>query len=296
MAKGAPVSRRPQAPDPESIEGQEPGSSRQQDALVGPLTDEQAMKVAKKKLRIYRFVQLVLRLPLRVVLRVKRHGLENIPKKSGAIIVCNHVSSFDPAVVVVSVPRPYITLAKAGILAKPVKRLFIETLGGNIRVDRSKRGNRAAVDAACLAVEQGKLLAVFPEGGRSPTGQLTRGHTGVARIAMKTGAPVLPTVVSGTYEMKAKNQKKIRWGTPLSIHYGKPLYFGDRAQEADDRQAAREVTDQIMLAVARMQGPEQAERYQRLIEADIPPNQLPPQETDHPPALEREQSSATPSR
>lgn len=256
-----------------------PGSSRQQDALVGPLDAEEARRVAGKRLRLYRFVYWTLRFPVRWVLRVKSEGVRNVPKKGGAILAVNHVSSFDPPAVLVALKRPYVTLAKAGIMARPIKRFFVETLGGMIRVDRSRRGNEAAVEAACLAVENGKLLAVWPEGGRSPTGRIMRAHTGIARIALRTGAPVIPVAVTGTFEVKSKNQEKIRWGTPVKVRFGEPMVFAGRQHEAEDRHVVREVTDEIMLEVARLLGHHEVERHHRLVERDVPPGVLPPEDT-----------------
>ncbi len=252
-----------------------PGSSRQQDALVGPLTRAEGLKIAAKPLRMYRALHWLLRGPLRLFLRIRREGHRNVPRRGGAILVMNHVSSFDPPVLLVSMPRIFVTLAKAGILAKPVKRLFVETLGGMIRVDRSKGGNEAAVEAACAAVEHGKLLAVWPEGGRSPTGHLARAHTGVARIALKTGVPVIPVAVSGTFELKAKHAKRIRWGTPVKIRFGEPIVLRARGEDVEDRAVLRSVTDEIMLEVARLQGPGEVERYRRLVEQGVSPGVVP---------------------
>lgn len=247
-----------------------PGSSRQQDSLVGPLTREEGLKIAAKPLRMYRLLHGLLRAPIRLFLRIRREGHQNVPRRGGAILVVNHVSSFDPPVLLVSLRRIFVTLAKAGILARPVKRLFVETLGGMIRVDRSRGGNEAAVEAACAAVRHGKLLAVWPEGGRSPTGHLTRAHTGVARIALKTGAPVIPVAVSGTFELKAKHARKIRWGTPVKIRFGEPIVLNAPDADPEDREVLRSLTDEIMLEVARLQGPEEVEHYKNLMAEGVP--------------------------
>jgi 1-acyl-sn-glycerol-3-phosphate acyltransferase len=264
----------------EDLSAHAPGSSRQRDALVGPLSEEEVEKIAGKKLRIYAFVHFVLRAPVRWVLRARGENADRVPRRGGAILVVNHASSFDPPALLVVMKRPYITLANAGIMAKPVKRFFLEFLGGMIRVDRSKGGNEAAVKAACEAVENGKILAVWPEGGRSPTGQLTRGRTGVARIAMKTGAPVIPVAVLGTYEKKPKHEKKIDWSAPVTVRFGHTMRFAGRSHEADDRDTARQVTDQIMREVARLQGPGQVDHYDRLVELDVAPGHLPPSLAD----------------
>lgn len=247
-----------------------PGSSRQQDSLVGPLTPEEGLKIAAKPLRMYRFLHWLLRAPLRLFFRVRREGHGNVPRRGGVILVVNHVSSFDPPVLLVSLRRIFVTLAKAGILANPVKRLFVETLGGMIRVDRSRGGNEAAVEAACAALGKGKILAVWPEGGRSPTGRLTRAHTGVARIALRTGAPVVPVAISGTFEKKAKHTRKIRWGAPVKIRFGEPIVLRARHADPEDREVLRSVTDEIMLEVARLQGPQEVDHYRRLVEEGVP--------------------------
>lgn len=270
-----------------------PGSSREKDALVGGLSEEKARRIPGKRLRLYRFLQIVLSPLIRLVLRVRPLGMEKIPRRGPVLLASNHSSWFDPLVVVGSVRRPISALAKSYLFRGWFRTTFFETLGGQIRVDRERGGNLAAVGAAVAALEKGRLIAVWPEGGRSPNGHLTRGKTGIGRIALASGAPVYPVAVLGTYRLMPKGGDKIRWGTPLQIICGEPLSFPDLVGRHEDRAVTREVTDRIMLEVAKLMGPEEEARYRELLEQDVPPGELPLDKRERPGGTQNDAPGST---
>lgn len=259
----------------DTLETVRPGSSKAQDVIGGHLSDRAAEALPNKPLITYRIVLGTLGPLVRLLFRVEPVNMERIPRRGAVITASNHVSWFDPVVVVSCVRRPLSALGKSYIFRGWFRTWFFEWLGGQIRVDRERRGNLAAVRAAQAANRAGKLIGIWPEGGRSPTGHVTRGKTGIARIALATGAPVYPIATIGTFELKAKHVKGIRWGTRVRVVCGEPLTFPEHLGEEENREVTRAVTDRIMLEVARFMGPEEERLYRELLKEDVPPGELP---------------------
>ncbi len=261
---------------PKDKEAFRPGSSAEKDALVGHISDKAVDAIPRKRLLTYRTLQVLLSPLIRLVFRTTRVNHKVVPKKGqGVLLAVNHVSWFDPILVVSCLGRPLSGLAKSYLFRGWFRTWFFETLGGQIRVDRARRGNLAAVRAAVGAINAGRCVGIWPEGGRSPDGHLTRGKTGIARIALETGAPVVPIAVLGSYDLKPKHAKRIRWGTKTKVVFGDPLTFPDDVGKHEDRDVTRRVTDTIMMEIAKLMGPDEAERYAKLLQEDVPPGQLP---------------------
>lgn len=261
--------------DGASLDAFRPGSSAADDHIGGYLSDKAAARIPHKRLRTYRVVQLVVGPLARLLFRVEGIDVHKIPKRGPVITATNHASWFDPVAVVSCMHRPISALGKAYIFRGWLRTWFFEWLGGQIRIDRDRRGNLAAVNAAIAANQQGKLISIWPEGGRSPTGHLTRGKTGIARIALATGAPVYPIATIGAFHLKAKHKKGIQWGTRVRIVCGDPLTFEGDLGKQDDRETTRRVTDTIMLEVAKLMGADEEARYLQLLKEDVPPGELP---------------------
>lgn len=264
-----------QPPRPRDLSAVRPGSSAHQDALVGHLDERQVYKIPRKRLLTYRVVQKTVGPIVRLLCRAQRVNHKAIPRKGGVLLAVNHVSWFDPVLVVASLRRPLSGLAKSYLFRGRFRTWFFETLGGQIRVDRARRGNLAAVRAAVEAVKAGRLVGIWPEGGRSPDGHLTRGKTGIARIALETGAPVIPVATLGTFELKSKYDKKVNWGRKTKVVFGDVMTFPDDIGKHEDRAVTRRVTDQIMLEIAKLMGPDEEARYRELLKQDIAPGELP---------------------
>ncbi len=141
---------------------------------------------------------------------------------------------------------------------------------GAIAVDRS--GGRAALDAldtSAAVLERGGVFAIHPEGTRSPDGRLYRGRTGVARLAMRTGAPVVPVAILGTDRVQPRGQAVPKPGR-IGLRIGPPMDFRGRGDGVPRGKAARQVTDEIMEAIQGLSGQEYVDDYApRPAEAEV---------------------------
>jgi len=192
-------------------------------------------------------------------------GLEHIPATGGAIFAGNHLSVADELFLGSVVPRHLAFWAKAeyfsgeGISGKFTKALMHGL--GAIKVERA--GGRAALtafDAAIPALEAGDMVAIYPEGTRSPDGRLYRGRTGVARLAVAAGVPIIPVGMIGTEKVQPIGRvvpKLVGWGR-VTVKFGKPIETTGRS---DDRSSLRALTDEVMAEIQKLTGQEYVPRY-----------------------------------
>lgn len=159
----------------------------------------------------YYIARVAVYIVLMIFYKPRFEGLENVPKDKGFILVSNHISNFDPIFVAVKVkPRCYF-MAKEELFRNPFVSLIIRGLGA-FPVSRGK-GDTAAVEKAVGYVKEGKVVAIFPEGHRSPDGKLQKLKSGAVVIAAETGGGMQPCIV------KKGEKKGLR--TPVTIRYGK---------------------------------------------------------------------------
>lgn len=201
---------------------------------------------------------------MRLGWRPKVEGLENVPPTGGVILAGNHLSVADELFLGAVVPRHIAFWAKAEYFVGTgfrgrVSRFVMEGLGA-IRVERS--GGRAALsafDAAIPVLRAGDVVAVYPEGTRSPDGRLYRGRTGVARLATAAQVPIVPVGMIGTERVQPIGARLPRLGTgEVVIRFGKPLDF---TGQPADRSALRRMTDEVMTEIQRLTGQEYVPRY-----------------------------------
>lgn len=209
----------------------------------------------------YRFLEITLAPYLRFAYRVKVEGLEQFPEHGPVIVVANHTSFMDSFFVPLCVPRRMVFLAKAEYFESWKTRWFMEGLG----MIPIKRGVRHQADAALQAgvevLEAGGVLGLYPEGTRSPDGRLYRGRTGVARLALRTGSPVVPIGLIGTREVQPKDARMPRpWGR-VRVRFGRPMTFAEHAGRQDDRAVLRAVTDAVMAEILSLTGQTYVDRY-----------------------------------
>ncbi|MFC5728396.1 MULTISPECIES: lysophospholipid acyltransferase family protein [Nocardioides] len=202
---------------------------------------------------------------LKLIFRPRAEGVENVPTEGPAILASNHLSYADWLFMPLVIPRKVSFVAKAEYFTTPgIKGFFQKAFfsgTGNIPIDRS--GANAAAGALLSAkrvLAEGELFGIYPEGTRSHDGRLYRGKTGIARLALETGVPVIPVAVVGTDIVAPPGKKFGRWTRP-HVRVGKPLDFSRYAGMENDRFILRSITDEIMYEIMRLSGQEYVDMY-----------------------------------
>jgi 1-acyl-sn-glycerol-3-phosphate acyltransferase len=185
--------------------------------------------------------------------RARVSGVEHIPRTGGVIVAFNHPSYLDAPLVSASIPRALYFVGKREIFGPQPLAWWFEHVAGQMPVMASGR-NEAVLDAAISSLDAGRAVAIAPEGTRSPDGRLRRGMTGVARLALATGIPVVPVAVVGTYEAWPRWRKLPRPFLRTGIVVGEPIPVERDPVAADDARRCREVTDLVMTRIAGLLG------------------------------------------
>jgi len=197
-----------------------------------------------------------------LVYRPKADGAQNIPRTGCAILASNHLSAADWIFMPISISRRVTFLAKAEYFTGKGVKGFLQRLffagSGQVPIDRTDAtAAEGAIRTGVRILREGKLLGIYPEGTRSPDGRLYRGKTGVARMALDTGAPVVPVAM-------IYRRRNLPFGTKLvrvSVKFGKPLDFSRYAGLSGDRFVERSITDEIMYEIMTLSGQEYVDVY-----------------------------------
>ena len=202
---------------------------------------------------------------LRILWRPWTEGVENVPTQGAAIIVSNHLSFSDSFFMPLMVSRKVTFLAKSDYFTgRGIKGLFTKMFfagAGQVPVDRSGgRASEAALNTALRILSEGNLLGIYPEGTRSGDGRLYRGRTGVARMALEAGVPVIPVAMIGTYEIQPPGQVKPRVRR-VGMRFGAPLDFSRYEGLGGDRFILRSATDEIIYALMDLSRQEYVDMY-----------------------------------
>ena len=196
--------------------------------------------------------------------RPRIEGLEHIPATGGAIFAGNHLSVADELFLGAVVPRHVAFWAKSDYFAgKGISGKFTKALMhglGAIKVERA--GGRAALtafDGAVPVLKAGDMVAIYPEGTRSPDGRLYRGRTGVARLGVAAGVPIIPVGMIGTDKVQPIGQPyPIPRRGVVTVKFGEPIETEGRA---NDRTSLRALTDEVMAEIQKLTGQEYVPRY-----------------------------------
>lgn len=204
---------------------------------------------------------------LKVAFRPWVEGLENIPAAGPAILASNHLSFSDSFFLPAVMDRKVTFIAKAEYFTSPgvkgkLTAAFFKGVG-QLPVDRS--GSRGAGEAAIRSgvevLARGELFGIYPEGTRSPDGRLYRGKPGgLARVALASGAPVIPVAMIDTEKIQPPGQVMPKLMRP-GIRIGKPLDFSRYYGMENDRFILRSVTDEVMYEIMKLSGQEYVDIY-----------------------------------
>ncbi|MCL2014442.1 MAG: 1-acyl-sn-glycerol-3-phosphate acyltransferase [Oscillospiraceae bacterium] len=190
----------------------------------------------------YRFARTVCAAVAALIYNCKFEGLNNFPEDGGFILVCNHRSYVDPVLLGLRLKHPLVFMAKAELFKIPVLGFLMKKLGA-FEVSRGI-GGTSALDFAIKTVNEGKALALFPEGTRSKTGELKKPKSGVVVIAAQTGSIIIPAAISF--------QGKLRFRRRITIRYGKPIDPKTLKIDLTDRSTIRTAANTVMNSISEL--------------------------------------------
>ncbi|MGC5047724.1 lysophospholipid acyltransferase family protein [Micrococcus porci] len=201
----------------------------------------------------------------RLLFRPWVKGLSHVPAEGPAILASNHLSVSDSVFMPAMLDRQVHFLAKQeyftgrGAKGWATKKFFEAT--NQLPMDRSGgAASLRSLEAGLECLREGKLLGIYPEGTRSPDGRLHRGKIGIAKLALASGAPVVPVAMIGTDRVQpiGRTLPNLR---RLGMIFGEPLDFSHLQGREGDHRALRQVTDEIMEAIRRLSGQDYVDVY-----------------------------------
>ncbi|MGN8245363.1 lysophospholipid acyltransferase family protein [Cellulomonas soli] len=202
---------------------------------------------------------------LHLIWRPWIRGAQNVPSEGGAILASNHQAVFDSVFLPIMIDREIVFIGKqeyftgSGLKGR-LTAGFMRGVG-TIPVDRGGgKASEAALRTGLRRLQDGGLFGIYPEGTRSPDGRLYRGKTGIARLALESGAPVIPVAMVGTGEAQPIG-RRIPKVMRVGVVIGEPLDFSRYAGMENDRFILRSVTDEIMYAIMSLSGQEYVDVY-----------------------------------
>lgn len=209
---------------------------------------------------LYRMLHAVVPPVLNAVYRPQTEGLEHIPASGPAILASNHLSFLDHFFLPMFVDRPIFFLGKSDYFAG-WQRHFFENVGVMPVARQGGDAGEASLRKGQEILESGRLLGIYPEGTRSPDGRLYRGKTGPVRLALRTGAPIIPVAMLGTREVLPPGARVPRL-TQVGVRVGRPLDLRGRGSGLEtDRFVLRTATDELMYELMLLSGQEYVDEY-----------------------------------
>jgi len=208
----------------------------------------------------YWLLKMVLTPILYLVYRVHVDGREHLPRDGAVILAANHRSFLDSIFLPLVVSRRVTFVAKAEYFDDPKTAWFFRAMG-QIPIRRSGgSASDAALVAATEVLAGGGVFGIYPEGTRTRDGYLHRGKTGVARLALATGAPIVPVGLVGTDDCQPTDKKLPRPFRHVHVRFGAPI---DTARYAhrDDRLVLRQITDELMYEIRELSGSTYVDTY-----------------------------------
>jgi len=203
-------------------------------------------------------------------------GIENVPRHGAVILASNHLSFVDSVFLPLVLDRRVVFLAKSdyftgrGIRGWLIRMFFIGT--GQLPIDRSGgKASEASLNTGLRVLADGYALGIYPEGTRSPDGIMYRGRTGVARMILESGAPVVPVAMIDTEKVMPIGTKLPKVKRP-GVVFGEPLDFTRFTGLESDRFVLRSVTDEIMYELGRLSGQEYRDVYATTVRDKRPAN------------------------
>jgi len=207
---------------------------------------------------------------LGVCFRIKVEGRENVPKRGPVILASNHRSFLDSIFIPLVLRRRVTFVAKAEYFDDPKTAWFFRGVGQIPICREGGSASERALASAADVLAAGGVFGIYPEGTRTRDGFLHRGHTGVARLSLRTGTPIVPVGLIGTDEVQPVDKRMPRLFRRVTLRFGAPLDASRYADADVEHLALRELTDEVMYEIGQLSGYEYVDTYATKKAEDIP--------------------------
>jgi 1-acyl-sn-glycerol-3-phosphate acyltransferase len=192
---------------------------------------------------VYTLIRILTYPYCRMAFRLQAEGVENVPSGAPTILAPTHFSGMDHWFVGMLLTRRVRFMAKSQLFRGPILD-FVLSHAGAFPVRRGQRDEEAIVTALAI-LRRGGLLVMYPEGGRSRSGEIGESaRPGIGRLALESGAPVVPVAIHGSE--RARNWRRLQFPA-VTVRYGRPMRFGPEASPTRERQ--QEVADEVFAEV-----------------------------------------------
>jgi 1-acyl-sn-glycerol-3-phosphate acyltransferase len=211
--------------------------------------------------KLYPVARAIVRPAMRALWRINVTGLHHVPDEGPAIFCPNHISFIDSLVLPCVLPRRISYVGKAEYMDSWKTRHLFPAIG-MIPIDRGGgSASERALDTAARILERGELFGIYPEGTRSRDLKLHKGHTGPARLALRTGAPIIPVGIKGTDRMQPADAPLPKPFISCQVNIGAPIDVSRYADRAEDRLVLRQLIDEVMFEIRKLSGQEYVDTY-----------------------------------
>jgi 1-acyl-sn-glycerol-3-phosphate acyltransferase len=219
---------------------------------------------------LYWIVKIIVTPFVRVFVRVRVVGRDNLPRRGPMILASNHRSFLDSIFIPLIVHRRVTFVAKAEYFDDAKTAWFFRSCG---QIPIRREGGSASERALASATEvlrAGRVFAIYPEGTRTRDGLLHRGHTGVARLALRCNVPIVPVGLIGTDDVQPVDSRFPKLFRRVVVNFGEPIDPARYAGREHDHMALRELTDEVMYEIAQLSGYEYVDTYATKQAEDLP--------------------------
>jgi 1-acyl-sn-glycerol-3-phosphate acyltransferase len=211
---------------------------------------------------LYGLIKAILSPIFRAAFRIRVNGLENVPESGGVLLASNHQAFCDSLFIPFAVPRRVTYVAKAEYFESWKTRWFFRAVGQIPMARSGGSASQKSLGEALDVLNAGGCIGIYPEGTRPPDDRLHRGRTGVARLALTAGCPVVPVGIKGTREIQPIGARFLRPFKPVEISFGRPIDLrAHYAERLDDPLVLRQATDEIMWEIRQLSGQQYVDRY-----------------------------------
>ncbi|MCU0791391.1 MAG: 1-acyl-sn-glycerol-3-phosphate acyltransferase [Opitutaceae bacterium] len=201
---------------------------------------------------LYGFCHYVLNCTQEAIFRGEVIGLENLPADGAFLLAANHASHLDPPFIGAVIPHQMAFFARKSLWKPGLGAWWMDGVGA-IPVERDS-ADLAAIKRVIATLRGGRPIVLFPEGTRSPDGQLQPAKPGVGMIVGKTQVPVVPCRIFNSH-LALNRHGGLRPGTPIHIVFGRPLSPADYDRPSDGKERYQRISERIMAAISRLSEP-----------------------------------------